>query len=180
MTDRPVLYVITCATPAAGGVDVLIEYAQRDNWDVWVISTPNGLAFIDEAAVEELTGHPVRSEFRQPHQPKQAPKADAVIVAGASFNTINKWALGIADNLALSLLAELLGHTPIAVLPYLKDHLAANPAFERSISRLRQTGATIVMGPDTYQPHPSGTAALVLAAYPWRQALEAVTPSRLG
>jgi Flavoprotein len=34
---------------------------------------------------------------------------DAIIVAPATFNTINKWAVGISDTLALGLLTEAIG-----------------------------------------------------------------------
>ena len=171
----PVLYVITCATLAAGHVDVLIEQAQKSGWDPWMVSTPIGMQFIDAPALQTLTGHPVRSQYRRPDQPKQAPAADALVVAGASFNTINKWAAGIADNLAMSLLAELIGHIPTSVLPFLTDQLAKHPAFQRSITELHNVGAHVLIGPGIYEPHPSGTALEVMRTYPWRAALTTLT-----
>ena len=47
----------------------------------------------------------VLSQHRLPCEPRSQP-ADAIIVAPATFNTINKWAQDISDTYALGLLAE--------------------------------------------------------------------------
>ncbi|MGH3829669.1 MAG: flavoprotein [Pseudonocardiaceae bacterium] len=104
-----VLYVITCATPAARDVSTLVSLAQASGWTVCVIATPSALRFIDPPALEAQTGYPVRSEYKQPGTPDVFPPADAMVVGGASFNTINKWAAGISDTLAVGLLAEAIG-----------------------------------------------------------------------
>jgi flavoprotein len=44
-----------------------------------------------------------------PDEPNELPAADAVIVAPATFNTVNKWATGIADTFVVGLLCELMG-----------------------------------------------------------------------
>ncbi|BCJ70950.1 hypothetical protein CS0771_04940 [Catellatospora sp. IY07-71] len=67
-----------------------------------------------------------------------------VIVAPASFNTINKWVSGINDNAALGVLNSALGgRVPIVVSPYAKATLAAHPAFERHLSELAAWGVTL-------------------------------------
>jgi hypothetical protein len=40
------------------------------------------------------------------------PPADAIAVAPATYNTINKWAAGISDTLALGILCEYEPHPP--------------------------------------------------------------------
>ena len=84
---------------------------------------PAALDFLDMQELEEQTGHPVRSEYRKPGNTasgRSLPKADAIIVAPATYNTINKWANGISDNFALGILAEAVGlHIPVVVLPSL-------------------------------------------------------------
>src|SRR2546422_414111 len=97
-----------------------------------------GLRFIDAARLAELTGQPVRSAFRMPGEPDELPGADVVVVAPATFNTINKWAAGFADTFAVGLLCELMGlGVPIVAAPLLKDALARHPAFGRSVETLR-------------------------------------------
>lgn len=64
-----------------------------------------------------------------------------MIVAPATFNTINKWAAGTADTLALGTLCEAYGlGVPTVVLPCVGDALAAHPAYRASLTRLRGMG----------------------------------------
>jgi hypothetical protein len=74
--------------------------------------------------------------------------ADAIIVAPATYNTINKWAQGISDTYALGILAQTtaLG-VPIVVLPFVNSALAARAPFRRSIEELRREGVHILLGP---------------------------------
>jgi phosphopantothenoylcysteine synthetase/decarboxylase len=75
------------------------------------------------------------------------------LVVPATFNTINKWVLGIGDTLALSILCESLGrHIPIVAVPYLKNELAYHPAFSRSITTLREWGVRVLYEPEKYPP----------------------------
>jgi phosphopantothenoylcysteine synthetase/decarboxylase len=123
---------------------------QADGWEVYVIATPSALPFLDLDAIEaQLGGVPVFSEYRRPDEPKRQPPADAAIVAPGTYNTINKWAAGIADNYALGTLAELTGlGLPIALLPSVNDGLAANRAYIRSLDELRAAGIRVLPSPE--------------------------------
>jgi hypothetical protein len=119
-----------------------------------VIATPSALRFIDQPALEAQTGAPVRSEYKEPGSPDVLPPAAAIVVGGASFNTINKWAAGICDTLALGLLTEGIGlGLPLAALPFLNAAQAAHPAFGRSVKELREAGAKVLLGSEGYEPH---------------------------
>ncbi len=86
--------------------------------------------FFDTAAVEAQTGRPIRSAWRRPGDPRPFPAPDAVVVAPATFNTVNKWAAGPADTLAVATLCEACGlDVPVAVLPCVADALASHPAY---------------------------------------------------
>ncbi|MFF4553346.1 flavoprotein [Streptomyces sp. NPDC001422] len=140
-TEKPFLYVVVCAAGVAEDIDTLITAAQRRNWEVGVIATPQGLGFFDAAAVEARTGRPLRSAWRTPGEPRPFPAPDAVAVAPATFNTVNKWAAGISDTLALGTLNEAYGlGVPIAVLPCVNEALAAHPAYRASVERLTGMG----------------------------------------
>ena len=142
MTDRPVLYLVVCAAPPVLQIGELIELLMKDGWAVWVIATPTAATWIDREALAQQTGNPVRSERRKPGDPDLLPKADAVLVAPATFNTINKWALGISDSLALGILNEVLGlGLPILVSPYAKPALTSHPSYGDHVMHLRQAGA---------------------------------------
>ena len=99
------LYVVVCAAGPAGDVGHPVTLAQDDGWTVQVIATPPALDFIDTVALEEQTGRPVRHRYRHPSEPRR-PRADAIVVAPATYNAINKFAQGICDTYALGLLAE--------------------------------------------------------------------------
>jgi phosphopantothenoylcysteine synthetase/decarboxylase len=170
---RRVLYVVVCAAGPAGGVGELVTAAQQAGWDTYVIPTDTARQhFLDLAALENLTGHRLRGRFRAPGEPGRLPGADAVIVAPASYNTINKWAAGIADSYPLTLLAELTGAgVPIVVLPFVNTSFAANRVFARSVEDLRASGVTILFGPGLVEPHPprGGTDD-----FPWHLAVKAL------
>lgn len=101
--SKPFLYVVVCAAGIAAGVSRLITAAQERDWEIGVFATPVAMGgFFDTAAVEAQTGRPIRSAWRTPGDPRPFPPPDAVLVAPATFNTINKWAAGTADTLALS------------------------------------------------------------------------------
>lgn len=72
----------------------------------WRHSHTTGLGLLDTKAFEARTGYPIRSAWRSPGDPRLLPPADAIAVASATFNTINKWVVGIADTLALGILCE--------------------------------------------------------------------------
>ncbi|MFJ2676140.1 flavoprotein [Streptomyces sp. NPDC088551] len=173
---KPFLYVVVCAAGIAGDVANLITAAQEAHWDVGVIATPQGLGFIDAAAIEAQTGHPIRSAWRSPGDPRPLPPPDAIAVAPATFNTINKWAAGIADTLALGILCEAYGlGIPTAVLPYVNAAMASHPAYSRSLEQLREMG--VLMG--SYRPHGPKASKPEGGADPfrWEEALELLAPA---
>ncbi|KIF76279.1 flavoprotein [Streptomyces sp. 150FB] len=169
---RPFLYVVVCGAGVAGDVGKLIASAQEQRWDVGVVATPQGLGFIDRGAVESLSGYPVRSAWREPGDGRPLPPADAIAVAPATFNTVNKWAAGIADTPALGILCEAFGlGIPAAVLPYVNQAQAAHPAYRRSIDELRGMGVLI----GSYEPH-RPKAGGGMDRYRWDEALELLSP----
>jgi phosphopantothenoylcysteine synthetase/decarboxylase len=170
-----VLYIIVCGSPAAGQVGVLVGLAQRDGWDVCVVTTPDGRKFVDVPALAAQTGHPVRTNYKNPGDPDVLPDADAIVVAPATVNTISKWAAGIADTLPLGLLIE--GHgkgLPIVALPYTNAAMAAFPAFHEAVERLRSWGVTVLFGDDTVRLYPPGTGDAGLHEIPWHLVLSSL------
>jgi phosphopantothenoylcysteine synthetase/decarboxylase len=93
------------------------------------------------------------------------PSADAMIVVPATFSTINKWAAGISDTLALGLINEAIGMSiPIVAVPHVNAPLARHPALAASFATLRGAGVTVLdLG---RHPEPE--------AFPWDQVLDAL------
>src|SRR6266568_9476761 len=114
------------------------------------------------------TGYPVRSEYKEPDEPDVLPAPDAIIIAPATVNTINKWAAGICDTLALGILVEAIGKKlPLVAVPFSNHAHAAHPAFTDSIAKLRSWGVTVLFGPDIYPLHDPGTGSRYLHLFPW-------------
>lgn len=160
---RPVLYVVACGAYPARELPGFIRHAQAEGWDVCVIATPDGARFVDAGDLAGLTGHPVRTYYKAPDEPDVLPPPDAFVVAPATFNTVNKWAQGISDTLALGLLNEATGlRLPLAAVPWPNAALASHPVFRHSVATLREWGVTVLL--DTARLPGTGEEA---AAFPW-------------
>jgi phosphopantothenoylcysteine synthetase/decarboxylase len=144
-----VLYLVISAAPAPEGIPVLIGALQAAGWRVVVFSTPMGTRFADLAELERLTAHPIRSEYRMPGTGAPVPPADLVLACPLTFNSVNKFAHGHADNFAVGLLCEMAGYgVPVVVVPHCKPQLASHPAFRASLATLREMGVTVLFNPD--------------------------------
>lgn len=113
---------------------------------------------------------------KQPDAADVLPPPDAIVVAPATFNTINKWAAGISDTLVLGLLCEAMGmELPVVVLPYLNAAQGKHPALADSIQRLRGCGVQVLFGPDVLPLHRPREGRREL--FPWQLTLAALDAS---
>jgi phosphopantothenoylcysteine synthetase/decarboxylase len=163
-----VLSVVVSGGAPAAGIGSLVKQALERGWTVQVIATPSALAFFDAAEIEALTGSVVRSRHRSPDEPRSR-IPDAIVVAPATFNLLNQWALGIADSYALAVLAEQTGMAiPTVVMPAVSAPLAARPQFARSVRALRAEGVSVLLGPGGTAPASEGADNV----FPWHMALD--------
>lgn len=172
--DRRVLYIVSCAAPPTLEIETLIELAQADEWDTCLIFSSRAARWREAELAElaELTGHPVRFDYKMPWEEDVLPPADAMLVCPATSNTLNKWALGISDELHLGLITEAIGKgLPLVALPYLNARQAMHPAFDTSIAVLRSVGVKVLLGDGGFVPHEPGQGER--DEYPWRAALAA-------
>jgi phosphopantothenoylcysteine synthetase/decarboxylase len=171
--DR-VLSIVVCGAGPAVEIVTFVKLAIDRGWTVQVISTPAAIEFFDQAAVEALIGSPVRSQYSDPGSPRSR-IPDAIAVAPATYNTINKWAQGISDTYALGVLAEQTGRgLPIVVLPFVNSALATRAPFKQSVKSLRTEGVSILLGPGAIEPHEPHTGGSLIDSYPWHLALDEV------
>ncbi|WP_433376930.1 flavoprotein [Actinoplanes sp. CA-142083] len=171
-----VLYILVCGSPIARDVGILVGLAQQEGWEVCVITTPDGRKFVDVAALQQQTGHPVRTYYKSPGDPDVLPEADAMIVAPATVNTVNKWAAGITDTLVLGLLVEGYGYgVPTAVVPYTNKVMALHPSLHESLAKLRDWGVHVLYGEDVCRLGGPGQTDRFRGQFPWRRALQAVS-----
>jgi hypothetical protein len=169
------LYLFSSAAPPVFDVARVIEDAQADGWDVCLGLTPTAARWLAESVdgLAALTGHPVRWDYKLPGQPDVWPRADAILVAPATFNTVNQWALGITDKFVVGVVAEGIGKgIPLAVMPCVNAAYAVHPQFDQSVETLRGAGVTVLYGESGFVPNQPGQGNP--AGYPWRAALDAV------
>jgi phosphopantothenoylcysteine synthetase/decarboxylase len=141
-----------------------------------VITTPDGRKFVDVPALQAQTGHPVRSHYKNPGDTDVLPPADAMIVAPATVNTVNKWAAGITDTLVLGLLIEGYGYgVPTAVVPYTNNVMALHPTLHESLAKLRDWGVRVLYGDEVCVLGGPGQTDRFRGQFPWRRALQAVS-----
>jgi len=113
--------------------------------EVAVTATPEALAFIDVPVLEAITGFPVRHRWREPEEPESVPEANAIVVAPATFNTINRWVAGTTNTVAVGTLCESLGlDAPIVAVPNVNPPLARHPTFRTSLHQLREWGVRVL------------------------------------
>lgn len=170
--EQKTLYVVVCAAGPASEAGTLVRLAQEQGWTVQVIATPAAVSFIDVEALEKQTGHRVRSQHRAQGDPR-SPKADAIIVAPATFNTINKLANGIADNYALDVVNEAIGlQVPVIVLPFINTAYAKRYPLKSSIEKLQSEGVPVLIGKGAFVPHRAGDGSKSIDKFPWKLPLE--------
>jgi phosphopantothenoylcysteine synthetase/decarboxylase len=174
---EPVLYAIGCGGYPSESMPDLVRHAQVEGWEVCVVGTRMGMRFLDAGRLEELTGYPVRNDYKKPNEPDVLPVADAFVVAPATFNTVNKVAGGISDTLALGLINEAVGMgKPVILAPWPNQALVKHPAFPRSVALLAEVGVRFVLDRGALPRPASGRPGA--ATFPWTQVHAALAAAK--
>ena len=136
--------VLSGTTTAARCPELLRGLVGLGYATVIAIPTPNAARVIAPRELADVEGaQVVESYFDLAIRPR--PRHGVVLFAPCSFNSLNKLAHGIADNLALSLVAEAIGRgTPVIVGPSLNQPLLDHPMAQASLRTLPTWGVTIV------------------------------------
>ena len=111
---------------------------------VIVLPTPNASRVIAPWTLADVQGvQVVESYFDLAIRPR--PPHGVLLFAPCGFNSLNKLAHGIADNLALSVAAEAIGRgTPVIVGPSLNQPLLDHPIARASLRTLAEWQVTVV------------------------------------
>jgi phosphopantothenoylcysteine synthetase/decarboxylase len=163
--------VYSGTTTAARCPELLCALRDLGFTTVLALPTPNAARVVAPRALADVAGaQVVESYFDRAIRPR--PPLGVVLFAPCSFNSLNKLAQGIADNLALSVVAEAIGRrTPVIVAPSLNAPLLAHPAAQASLATLPRWGVTIVPPEDTGEgPRLAPTGRLLQAVRPFAPA----------
>src|ERR1700687_4431348 len=139
-----VYLVLSGTTTSARCPEILRGLAGLGFATVIALPTPNASRVIALRDLADVAGaQVVESYFDLAIRP--SPPRGVVLFAPCSFNSLNKLAHGIADNLALSVVAEAVGRgTPVIVGPSLNAPLLAHPEAQASLKKLASWGVIIV------------------------------------
>jgi phosphopantothenoylcysteine decarboxylase/phosphopantothenate--cysteine ligase len=115
---------------------------------VQVAMTEHAQSFIGPLTFQSLTHNPVLTKTLDPSEELEighiafAQKADLIVVAPATANSIAKAALGLGDELVSTVL--LATDLPVVVAPAMNTTMYMSPAVQRNIQVLRHRGWQIV------------------------------------
>ncbi|HXO91561.1 MAG TPA: flavoprotein [Stellaceae bacterium] len=170
MTERfDVAYLVSSGTSTAARCPELLRGLVGLGFStVIAIPTPNASRVVASRELADLEGvQVVESYFDLAIRPR--PPRGVVLFAPCSFNSLNKLAHGIADSLALSVVAEAIGRsTPVIVGPSLNAPLLIHPMAQASLKKLPEWGVIIVPPVDEGEgPRLAPTAALIDAVRPY-------------
>ncbi len=160
--------VLSGTTTAARGPKLLRGLVGLGFATVIALPTPNASRVVAPRDLADVEGvQVVQSYFDLAIRPR--PPRGVVLFAPCSFNSLNKLAHGIADNLALSVAAEAIGRgTPVIVGPSLNAPLLDHPVAQASLRTLPSWGVRIVPPVDEGEgPRLAPSAQLLDAVRPY-------------
>lgn len=160
--------VLSGTTTASRGPELLRGLVGLGFTTVIALPTPNASRVVAPRELADVTGaQVVESYFDLAIRPR--PPRGVVLFAPCSFNSLNKLAHGIADSLALSVVAEAIGRgTPVIVAPSLNQPLLDHPQAQASLQTLARWRVTLVPRVDTGEgPRLAPTSQLLDAVRPF-------------
>ncbi len=127
---------------AAYKICELVRMYKRANADVQVVCTPNALNFVTKLTLQTLSKNNVAvEEFDiknyNPEHISFADKADIMVIAPATANTISKIATGVADNLLTSIACAFT--KPLIIAPAMNCNMWENPIIQDNLLKLSCT-----------------------------------------
>lgn len=140
---KVVLVGITGGIAAYKAAD-LTSSLVKSGHEVHVILTKAALDFITPLTLQTLSKNPVWVDEPHLNQGRYVPhielaeKADLIVIAPATANTIAKIAWGIADNLLTA--TVLASRAPVLLAPAMNVNMYENPVTQANLKRLKEFG----------------------------------------
>lgn len=147
LQGKNVVLGVTGGIAAYKAVDLCSKLVQAGAV-VDVIMTEGALAFVTPLPFQTITKRPVSTQMFQLLRDTDmahislAERADVLVIAPATANTIAKLAHGLADNLLTSTVLACVA--PLIIAPAMDTDMWEHPATQANLDVLRQRGAVIV------------------------------------
>ena len=144
-----ILLGVTGSIAAYKAADLTSQWVKRGH-DVHVILTRAATEFITPLTLQTLSRNPVLcglEEEKQSWKPghiELADRADLLVVAPVTANTLAEFACGLAPDSLTSIYLALPPATPVLLAPAMNGKMWLHPATRRNVDRLRADGCSFV------------------------------------
>lgn len=143
---RPhILLGVSASISAYKAADLTNELTKK-GYAVDVLMTRNATKFITPLTLQSLSKRPVYLDVMAESQPnlithiELAKKADLLVIAPATANTIGKIANGIADDMVSTVAMAVHPGTPKLVAPAMNTYMYQNPVNQKNLNYLKEIG----------------------------------------
>ncbi len=148
LLGKTIAYGVSGSIAAVESVKAIREL-RRHGAQVMVFSTISSFQFVGKTALEWASAKPVHSQLSSAAEHIHA--VDALVIAPATLNLLNKIAAGLADDPLTTLFQSLLsrvssGGIPALVFPAMHSSLGGNPILKSSMEKLISWGVKIFTG----------------------------------
>ena len=147
MSDSNIVFILTGSIAAYKACDAISQLVQRGH-RVRAVATAASLRFVGEATLEGLTRVPVLTDLFAPGAALEHIEltrwADLVVVCPATAHTLNRFAAGLADDLAGALFLAHDRTKPFLVAPAMNPAMWRHPATTAAVARLRDWGVHFI------------------------------------
>ena len=148
--------VCVCLTGSVAVVNSpsLCRGLMRLGAEVYVVMTSSATSLIQPDLMHWATGNKVIQELTGDiehialagERPSQLGKADLILVAPATANTISKIACGIDDTPVTTVVTTAFGSgTPIIIVPAMHESMYKHPILEENIKKLQNHGIDLIL-----------------------------------
>jgi phosphopantothenoylcysteine decarboxylase/phosphopantothenate--cysteine ligase len=126
----------------------IVRLLQKEKIDVQVVMTQNATKFISPLTLQTISGNPAYFELFPAANTIEiqhislARKAQLLLIAPASANSISKFSSGLADDLLSTLFLAFKGQVIIA--PSMNETMYQHPILQENLNKLRDLGIMII------------------------------------
>lgn len=144
--------IVLCVTGSVAAVQCpeIARELMRRGAEVFTVMSPMAQKIIHPHLMEWATGNPVVTELTGKIEHvalagQHSNKADLVLVAPATANTISKVAAGIDDTPVTSVVSTAFGsETPLIIVPAMHESMYRHPILKEKIEKLKALGVEFV------------------------------------
>jgi phosphopantothenoylcysteine decarboxylase/phosphopantothenate--cysteine ligase len=147
MSGSNIVVVLTGSIAGYKACDVISRLVQLGH-RVRAVATESALRFVGTATLEGLTGERVLTDLFETGAALEHIQmmrwADAVVVCPATANTLNRFAAGLADNLAGALFLAHDWTKPFLMAPAMNPAMWMHPATREAVAKLEGWGVRFI------------------------------------